>query len=335
MSGISFFLKTYSAEIDIACLCCKSIAQFCKSDYDITVVLDNNEEKLSFTQRVSQNITGLRVLSASDLLIIARNGYIDQQCCKLLAFNYGQYDIVFHLDSDMVFYREFTLSDFAFNDKLLLPYREWPRYYVPGASFIYRVQQYSQNRFFSIRALENELLGFSEDIKQDLKISFIDNNVHSFALEVDHNEYGWSKRYPDLLWIIASRYTSNNPLDTMACHYAMYKDELSNLGDYIFKKSGCNISELAYNAKELPVFSEFQLIGNFILGNSSSQFFDHYMPISASVTIHNKFLRDKLPYIKYNAKDHPLETFNNILRGDYAKLPSKYDVFPLLQGRWG
>ena len=333
MKTICFFLKTFDAEIKISRYLIASISKFCKSEYEIVVFTDTIEEEKQIRD-YGENLP-IRVHSMEAEHLPRNIGYLDQQCLKLSASEYTACDYILHVDSDMVFWRPFNIQDFLHQNLPLIPFADWSRNCFIHNHQVRSLQKYLNDDFFFIGKLEDYLsrldneqllyLGYSE---------FRSDKYSNVLIGTDGTVYRWSTAYPDLLWIVSSRLIApQTPFDTMRSHYIIDRSQLSELRNIIIQRYG-SIWDLAYSRDAVPVFSEFQIIGNYILDRHYRAEKSLCFPLPYQLLYNLETFGAKIPVVKYQLKDHPISVYTSILNGDFSHLHTKSQMVNALGPQW-
>jgi len=105
----SIFIKTCAKDMEWLVYCLKSIHKFGSGFIETVIVAD-------YSQRgtIPEDITNVHY--AHDWT----NGYMQQQSVKLMADKYAKGDTILFVDSDCVFYKNFTPADFMRDGKPIL-----------------------------------------------------------------------------------------------------------------------------------------------------------------------------------------------------------------------
>ena len=327
-------MKTYEKEMHLAIYCIKTIFKYCKTPFEVIVCLDSNAEIDSMKSLLGPQSFPVKWLSINDFGYEKRNGYIDQQCIKIESHRFCIGKYILHVDSDMIFFRDFCVDDFLYQNKAILPFGDWGRNKFLSNEQIRALQIYLKKDIFFLGDLEQELrelpvaelniLGYKE---------FISNRYTNVLIALDGFAYRWTTEYPDLLWIASSRIFGSHPFDTMKNHYLVDRNMLCEL-DGAIKTIYLSIWGLAYSRNDLPVFSEFQIIGNYILDKFYKDECNVYLPVPFQVLYTYESYISKMPVIKYNLKDHPVEKYAEILNGSYSSNKNKNELLRMLGPGW-
>jgi hypothetical protein len=340
---ISFFCKTYRKELEVASYAARSIAKYCTDPFEIVIVADDDAEVDELKKLLNDLSCNLSVISYGVFNVPKREGYVDQQCVKLSAHKYCSYENIFFFDSDMMFWREFGLNSFSYKGALILPFAEWPRLPFLTNKDVRDFQIKAGRDIFFLGDLENFLRGLSSEELCELGYSELISDRYSNVLIRNSGEVvRWQTNYPDLLWSLSSRLgaslgLSNCYFDTMREHYMVHSETLRKFDNAVESKFG-SIWSLAYDRNSLPIFSEFQLLGNFIVANhfiedSKEYYLLPYFYLHHGVSTPHDF-KEKIPVIKFNAKNHPIDQFLMILNGSYSHLVYRSEVRAALGGGW-
>ena len=333
---ISFVCKTYAKELNLAILATKTIAKFCKAEFEVVIFTDTLDEVHSLQDALHGVCTNLSIY---DLSVFGRQcsvGYIDQQCIKLESFNFVSGENIFFYDSDMVFWRDFDESDFMHDGRCILPFAEWSRPPFLSSVQIRSIQKKAGKDFFFLGDVESYLRTLSENDLKDLGfLEFISNKYANVLLGANGQIYRWTTNYPDLMWSISSAFLSKTyySFDTMRCHYMIKKSTLAALSEKIKNMYG-SIWHVAYNRDILPVFSEFQIIGNFVLESVYGEDSIDYYPLPFPFLFSNHNFLSKIPVIKFNGKNHPISQYEEIYSGKYKDIGFKSELRKILGYGW-
>lgn len=333
---ITFVCKTYEAEIDLAIIATKSILKYCKTDFEILLFVDNSDEVNRLRNCLSSSDKGISIFDISIFNKVKNVGYIDQQCIKVDSYKFANGEYIFFYDSDMIFWRNFELNDFLINGKCILPFAEWTRPPFLSKSQIRAIQLHAGQDFFFVGDIENYLRGLSKESLSSLGYSaFISNQYANVLIGIDGTVFRWTTNYPDLLWSLSSGFMSKTyyAFDTMRCHYIVKTSSMKKLGLEI-EKLYSSIWEVAYNRDILPVFSEFQIIGNFLLESVYGEGSEDYYPLPFPFLFSNYSFLSKIPVIKFNGKNNPIALYNEILNGEYKDVVFKSDIRRMLGAGW-
>ena len=92
------------------------------------------------------------------------------------------------------------------------------------------------------------------------------------------------------------------------------------------------IEDIVYNREYLPVLSEFQIIGNWILKGTFDGSLETYVPLPWPTLFASH--GEKIPVIKYNLKDHPYQLYDDLLSGVHAKQRSRAKLLASMGEGW-
>jgi len=105
----SIFIKTCAKDMEWLVYCLKSIQQYGSGFLETVIVADESQR-----ETIPENITNIHYAEDWD------NGYLQQQSVKLMADKYAKGDTILFVDSDCVFYKNFTPADFMRDGKPIL-----------------------------------------------------------------------------------------------------------------------------------------------------------------------------------------------------------------------
>lgn len=334
--GISFFIKTYLPELEVAAFAITSIGKFCLEKHEIVVFTDNEDQKRKLSSLVSDMQTShgrspadISFLSLKQLGLQEREGYIDQQILKMTANVYCKYPLVLHVDSDSIFWRQFDAQDFLIEGKIILPYSDWGRDEFLPNDIVRKIQVYSGVETHDPDRITSLISALNAKLLEEFGIKdFCATNGCSSATLLSGEHIRWTSSYPDITWKCSSRIWGTFPYDTMRSHYMIRASSLKRCVKELEERFASSIWDVAYCRDTIPILSEFQIVGNWLLSCASPEEAGLYTPTHW----HQLFSRhsSKIPMIKYNLKDYPMNDFLRINDGEFSSVRSKIEVLQLL-----
>lgn len=117
---VDIFIKTYHKDFEWLRYCLASIKRFARGFRQVVLVVDHPQPVKIPPDWLWQDC---RIVEVP--LPPRARGYVWQQCVKLNWYNYTDADAVFILDSDTMFTKPSTLSDFCTNGKFHWFLRDW------------------------------------------------------------------------------------------------------------------------------------------------------------------------------------------------------------------
>jgi hypothetical protein len=334
--SLSIFIKSFSSDMDVLPYALRSIARYCKEGViNITVCCDS-ESDIAHLSKIYREI-GLQ--DVTTILSKVKNksaGYIDQQIDKLLSFESCLYDNILVVDSDMVFFRDFSCEDFSHHGRILIPYRDWgwsAENMLPPKELLVRLSKDMGIRIFALSHLTKLLFSLNEEKLKIYEISDLQDfdNFRLIKGSFKGVSFYYNSTRSDLLWAYSGLEMGNTPLDTMRVHYMIRKNSLISLRNFIEKKYGSDVISVFQNLEIFPAPSEYQVIGNYLINESysSSEIAADYNFVPNHAIYESNILRNKFPYVKFNGKSRDescYEILEDAVLGRYSEYRARYDV---------